>query len=102
MTFWTLIRRSLRFHARAHVGVVLGAAIGSAALIGALLVGDSVRETLIERALARLGPIHFALYSQDRLFEANTRPQALLLPGVAARPDGSARANQVNVIGVSP
>ena len=26
MTFWTLIRRSLRFHARAHLGVVLGAA----------------------------------------------------------------------------
>ena len=44
MTFRTLIRRSLRFHWRAHVGVVLGAAVGSAALIGALVVGDSVRE----------------------------------------------------------
>ena len=29
MTFWTLIRRSLRFHARSHLGVVLGAGIGS-------------------------------------------------------------------------
>ena len=33
MTLWTLIRRSLCFHARAHLGVVLGAAVGSAALI---------------------------------------------------------------------
>jgi ABC-type antimicrobial peptide transport system permease subunit len=117
MTFWTLIRRSLRFHARAHVGVLLGAAIGSAALIGALLVGDSMRETLKERALARLGSIHFALSSQDRLVEGwfNANPvfignsayfrhsspsSALLLPGLAARQDGTARANRVNVIGV--
>ena len=41
MTFGTLIRRSLRFHARAHLGVVLGAAVGSAALVGALVVGSS-------------------------------------------------------------
>jgi ABC-type antimicrobial peptide transport system permease subunit len=150
MTFRTLIGRSLRFHARAHAGVALGAAIGSAALIGALLVGDSVRETLKERALARLGPIHFALSSRDRLFESTwgqepffmltpgfiasgssgpffgsaspprVLPQApdvfrtsqggtlgspssaLLLPGLAARQDGSARANRVNVIGVDP
>ena len=38
MTLRTLIGRSLRFHWRGQVGVVLGAAIGSAALIGALVV----------------------------------------------------------------
>jgi len=81
MTLSTLIRRSLRFHARAHLGVVLGAAIGSAALIGALLVGDSVRETLKERALARLGPIHFALSTQDRLFEGRFN-QYLFFSGI--------------------
>jgi len=32
MTFWQLIRRNLSYHARAHLGVVLGAAIGSAAV----------------------------------------------------------------------
>src|SRR5438270_129617 len=42
MTYGTLILRSLRFHARSHLGVVLGAAVGSAALIGALVVGDTV------------------------------------------------------------
>ena len=69
MTFWTLMRRSLRFHARAHLGVVLGAAIGSAALIGALAVGDSVRESLTDMALSRLGPFHFSLATADRLFQ---------------------------------
>src|SRR5882672_9839746 len=71
MTPRTLIRRSLRFHARSHFGVVLGAAIGSAALIGALVVGDSVRQSLTDRALARLGPIHFALNARDRFFQSS-------------------------------
>ncbi|MEI7935146.1 MAG: ABC transporter permease [Verrucomicrobiota bacterium] len=130
MTFWKLIRRNLSFHARAHLGVVLGAAIGSAALIGALVVGDSVRTSLTNMALRRLGQIHFALSSQDRLFEASlgtrlqktfpggnipgdSKPPAgaqspscplqssvLLLPGVVAKQDGSARANSVTVLGV--
>jgi ABC-type antimicrobial peptide transport system permease subunit len=130
MTFWQLIRRNLSFHARAHLGVVLGAAIGSAALIGALVVGDSVRESLINMALRRLGKIDFALATQDRLFQTSlrerlcdTRPPhpiragsttvsgiypfygslqsaALALPGIVARQDGVARANRVNVIAV--
>ena len=127
MTYWTLIRRSLRFHARAHFGVMLGAAIGSTALIGALIVGDSMRGTLKERALARLGAIYYAASTQDRLFQASlvsrakgngpgigvssvpgsivsqsaqSLSSALILPGVVTRQDGAARANQVNIIGV--
>src|SRR6266571_118128 len=68
MTFWTLIRRSLRFHARAHLGVVLGATVGTAALVGALIVGDSVRGSLRDLALQRLGNARFALETSDRLF----------------------------------
>ena len=125
-----LIRRSLRFHAREHLGVVLGAAISSAALIGALVVGDSVRESLADMALRRLGDIHFALAARDRLFQASLRDRlsavrppdmyhsrivgrpdsspvfywpyysALALSGVVSRQDGTARANRVNVLGV--
>ena len=68
MTLRTLIWRSLRFHWRSHLGVVLGAAIGSAALIGALVVGDSVRASLRARALERLGHIRFVLAGKDRTF----------------------------------
>jgi ABC-type antimicrobial peptide transport system permease subunit len=53
------------------LGVVLGAMIGSAALIGALVVGDSVRQSLKDMALNRLGPIHYALFVPDGFFESN-------------------------------
>ena len=71
MTLRTLIRRSLRFHWRSHLGVVLGAAIGSAALIGALVVGDSVKGSLRERAMFRLSGDHLAMSLQDRFFGAS-------------------------------
>ena len=66
MTIWTLIFRSLRFHARAHLGALLGAAVGSAVLIGALVVGDSVRGSLRDMALARLGKVQLELAANDR------------------------------------
>lgn len=129
MTRFRLIQRSLIFHWRSHLGVVLGAMIGSAALIGALVVGDSVRESLKDRAEARLGAVELALSSGDRLFQAdlggrlekaipgqatNTagqpvnlvwggthepRAHALVLQGVAVKQDGSARAHQVQILG---
>ncbi len=112
MTFWTLIRRSLRFHARAHLGVVLGAAIGSAALIGALVVGDSVRGSLRQRALDRLGSVQYLLESRDRLLTDATNTWlaafgdsyalGLHLPAIASARQGAARANQVNLYGVQP
>jgi hypothetical protein len=71
MTFRTLIRRSLCFHWRTHLGVVLGAAIGSAALIGALVVGDSVKHTLKYEAVRRLPGVSVAMDSGDRFFSAN-------------------------------
>ena len=70
MTITTLILRSLRFHARTHLGAGLGAAVGSSVLIGALVVGDSVRGSLRDMALARLGPIQLALSSNDRFFRS--------------------------------
>ncbi|MEQ1887434.1 MAG: hypothetical protein ABL967_20415, partial [Bryobacteraceae bacterium] len=51
--------------------MVLGAAVGSAALIGALVVGDSVKGSLRERALERLGGVEAILNSGDRLFRAS-------------------------------
>src|SRR5439155_25109416 len=68
VTTASFIFRSLRFHSRAHLGALLGAAVGSAVLIGALVVGDSVRLTLRDRALERLGQTQLALFSGDRFF----------------------------------
>jgi putative ABC transport system permease protein len=116
----TLIKRSLRFHWRSHLGVVLGAAIGSAALIGALIVGDSVRGSLRDRALERVGNIHYAWVGGDRLFRSgladdisgrisdagsvggrvDTKP-LLAVTGTGTREEGSARANDIQLYGVT-
>ncbi len=102
----TLLSRSLRFYARSHIGTLLGVAVAAAVLVGALAVGDSVRESLRQMGLNRLGRTEFALASRDRFFRAalandfsNAAP-ALQLPGIAASPDGTARANHVQVLGV--
>jgi len=113
MTFRTLIRRSLRHHRRSHLGVVIGAAIASAALIGALIVGDSVKGSLLTRALQRCGWVGTAMESGDRFFQADLDwrldpknaveshiVSCLRLPATVVRVDGLARANQVNVLGI--
>src|SRR5947199_377946 len=100
-------------------GVVLGAAIGSAALIGALLVGDSVRGSLRERALERIGTAQYLLEGQDRTFSdsketlegrgtyGNWGPWpgvpyslGLHLLATASAKEGGSRANRVNLYGV--
>jgi hypothetical protein len=105
MTFFTLIHRSLGFYARAHLGVVLGAAVGSAALVGALVVGDSVRLSLRDLALVRLGKVETAMASGDHLFRSQLGGDkiaaVLQLAGTATSEDASARANQVQVLGVN-
>ena len=111
MTTWSLVLKSFRFYARSHAGTMLGVAVGAMVLVGALLVGDSVRGSLRGMAEARLGKVELALHSNDRLFRAKLadelRPElgtdtaALLqLPGLARRPSGGSRANNVVIMGV--
>jgi hypothetical protein len=97
MNLRTLILRSLRFHWRNHLGVLFGAAVGSAALIGALVVGDSVRASLREMALQRLGNIHFAMNAGDRLFRA--RLAELTESGVAELDDPAAQRFAISASG---
>ncbi|HIE30600.1 TPA: ABC transporter permease [Candidatus Poribacteria bacterium] len=111
MTTWTLVKRGLRFYWRTHLGVMMGAAVAAAILVGALVVGDSVRHSLKILALSRLGEVQLALAPQNRYFRAEladdlaaalnaaTAP-VLVLPGIAANSDGTARANRVQTLGV--
>ena len=114
-TGWLVIR-SLIYHARSHFAVVLGVAAGTAVLTGALLVGDSVRGSLRDLALDRLGKIDHLLVS-DRFFraalaeeflsDANVKPRveavvpAILLPGCTAETSTGAtsrRATNITLI----
>ncbi|HEY1172857.1 MAG TPA: ABC transporter permease [Verrucomicrobiae bacterium] len=111
MSLGTLVRRSLAYHWRAHLGVLLGAVVGSAVLIGALLVGDSVRASLKKLALLRLGQTEQALASNDRFFrsalagEISAEVKTPVTPivqvlGTASARGGKGRANKVQVQGV--
>jgi hypothetical protein len=101
-----LIWSSLRFYARSHLGTLLGVTVAGAILTGALAIGDCVRESLRDLALARIGRTTFALASADRFFRSaladDLQPAAavLQLPGTAATPDDAARANHVQILGV--
>ncbi|MHC4717998.1 MAG: hypothetical protein ACYS5V_13580, partial [Planctomycetota bacterium] len=104
MTSLALVIRSLRYYWRTHLGVAAAAAVTAAVLVGALVVGDSVRHTLDTQAAVRLGRTRLAIVSADGFFtdaladslsavlKAPTAP-VLQLRGLAAG-DG-ARANGV-------
>ena len=78
-----LTRASLRFYAATHVMVVLGVAVAVAVLAGALLVGASVRDSLAQIALGRLGatdvivtsPTFFQTRLADSLLTRANQPQ---------------------------
>src|SRR5229473_1158084 len=63
MTIFRLLLRNLLFHRRAHLAVLLGSAVGCAVLSGALLVGDSLRGSLRDRAELQRGGVDFAIVS---------------------------------------
>ncbi len=111
MNIFRLVYRSVLFYWRTNVGVVLAAAVSTAILAGALVVGDSVRYTLVSSAEARLGKVELAVVGQDRFFRAalasdvgtNLGAEAaavLEIRGLISNSDGSRRANNINVLGV--
>lgn len=107
MTLPRLMLLSLRRFWRTNLGVLLGIALASTVITGALLVDDSMRYTLERTADQRLGYIEYAMLGGDRLFTAEFAQAfapyasaALLLEGVVSTPDGKARADQVSVVGI--
>lgn len=112
MSAWSLIHRSLRYFWRTHLGVVLGAACATAVLVGALCVGDSVRSSLREHALNRIGAVDAAVVVRERFFRSNladlmesdlsgvTVASGLQLQGMASEAGSSERAAFVDVFGV--
>ncbi|WP_395091699.1 FtsX-like permease family protein [Armatimonas sp.] len=109
MTLLKLALAGLRFHKKAHLGVFLGAVLAAAILTGALAVGDSVRYSLTQQALARIGRIEHALYNPGRFFRTELTGElgvavptsaSILLRGAAANSEGTARAGRVQVVGV--
>src|SRR5207245_9056784 len=66
----TLVLRGLTYYWRTNVAVVAGVATAVAVLAGALLVGDSVRGSLRDLVLQRLGRTDRAVLSSGFFREA--------------------------------
>ena len=64
MTPRRLLIDDLRYYWRTNLAVVLGVVAATAAIGGALIVGDSVRASLTRMSLDRLGGVDFALTGQ--------------------------------------
>lgn len=110
------MRRSLSYFWRIQLAVLLGAAVATAVLTGALLVGDSVRGSLRNLTLDRLGQIDYALVSErffreelatdlshklegEAQYHRETVP-AILLSGAAVNAKTKARASRVQIQGI--
>src|SRR4030095_16393444 len=63
MSLSRFLKRSLTYYWRPNLAVVLGVAVAVAVLAGALLVGDSVRASLRDLVLQRLGQASFVVTS---------------------------------------
>src|SRR5205085_8841287 len=98
MTFRRLLLHNLAFHWRTHLAVLLGVAVGSAALTGALLVGDSLRGSLRDRAEQQRCGVDYALV-RGQFFTARHELKevwsGIILHG-SARAGGGDNARRVN------
>jgi ABC-type lipoprotein release transport system permease subunit len=91
MTLSRLLLQNLFYHWRGNLAVLLGVAVGTAVLTGALLVGDSLRGSLRDRTLEQLGWVDHALVGgrfireelADQLNAERASP-AILLQGSAS------------------
>ena len=120
MNLWQIATRSLRHYWSTNLAIALGVAAATAVLTGALIVGESMRSSLRELTLQRLGKIDEMLVS-DGFFRTNLAGEiaamdlfkehyervepAILFPGgtVAAEQNETARyAGQVSVLGITP
>ena len=61
MTLTRMVLASLRYHWRMHLAVCCGVVVATAVLTGSLLVGDSMRGSLRDLTLHRLGRVDSVL-----------------------------------------
>src|SRR5262245_34503412 len=99
-----MILRSLKYFWRIHLAVIAGAAVTTAVLTGALLVGDSIRGSLRNLVLERLGKINYALVSEkffreDLARDLNAVP-AITASATAVAQNSGARATSITVHGI--
>ena len=121
MSLWRLATRTVRHFWRANLALLLGIAVGAAVLTGALIVGDSIRDSLRALTIQRLGRIDEILLGEQffraeiaESLRANSDLQehytafvpAILLSHVTVELDAfnesASRSQGVTVVGCEP
>jgi len=110
MTTLKLIIQSFRHYLKANLWVAMGVAISTAVLTGGLIVGDSVKYSLEQTVVYRLGQTTHALISGERYFTADLAEKlnaqgistsaALQLEGIASSDGGQLKLNNIQVWGI--
>jgi ABC-type antimicrobial peptide transport system permease subunit len=101
----SLVRRSLVYYWRTNLAVLIGVATAVAVLSGALLVGDSVRASLRDLVLSRLGKtqgvVTSAQFFREQLAgEMSGAAPLIALQGVVTNEKDNRRASKVAVYAV--
>jgi ABC-type antimicrobial peptide transport system permease subunit len=101
----TLLARNLAWFWRTNLAVIAGVATATAVLAGALLVGDSVRASLRDIALSRLGNAAYVItrdgFFREKLADAlRDACPMIVAEGVAAHEPSGRRASKIQVYGV--
>ena len=101
----SLVCRSLVYYWRTNLAVILGVATAVAVLSGALLVGDSVRASLRDLVLARLGKtqgvVTSAQFFREQLAaEVPGAAPLIVMQGVVTHEKDGRRASKVAIYGV--
>ena len=95
-----LVRRSLLYYWRTNLAVILGVATAVAVLSGALLVGDSVRASLRDLVLSRLGKTQAVITSVQFFREQLGETPLIVMQGVVTREKNGRHASKIAVYGV--
>ena len=104
MKSWGFIWKGIRHYRSAYWGVLAGAAVGAMVLLGALMAGDSVQQSLTKSAEWRTGKVAKIFAGGERFFRADlaTRNGGSALLYLKGQVNFEDRAEgQVQVMGVS-
>lgn len=111
MTLFRYIIKSILHYAKLNIATVLGVALSTAILVGALIIGDSVKYSLQQITIERLGNTDAVITAGERLFtcqlaeniskNSNMKTSAVLRAnGIAIVDGGQIRVNQLQVWGI--
>jgi putative ABC transport system permease protein len=115
MNLWRIIFANLKHSRRQHFGTCLGLSMCSMMLVGALTIGDSIRNTLEQKGRERIGSVTHLLINEEGYFYSDLSDRILeskdlqgeikmaplvMTMGTIASPDGNTRASGITVLGI--